>query len=64
MIFSFGAAAYAPSSVLGARSRALGWQREKAPEKPAIGNALSRRSIRFSKAIPLSPGEVLARAPG
>jgi len=44
-IFSFGAAAYAPSSVLGARLRALGERIEQALDP-------------LSKAIPLSPGEV------
>ena len=36
VVFSFGAAAYAPSSVLGSRLRALGWQRTEAERKTAI----------------------------
>jgi tight adherence protein C len=58
VIFSFGAAAYAPSSVLGARLRALGWQREKPQEKPAIRERIEQALDPLSKAIPLSPGEV------
>jgi len=57
-IFSFGAAAYAPSSVLGARLRALGWQRAKPQEKPALKERLEQALDPFSKAIPLSPSEV------
>ncbi|MGO9649696.1 MAG: type II secretion system F family protein [Terriglobales bacterium] len=58
VIFSFGAAAYAPSSVLGARLRALGWQREKPQEKPAMRERIEQALDPLSKAIPLSPGEV------
>jgi tight adherence protein C len=58
VVFSFGAAAYAPSSVLGARLRALGWQRTQAPEKPAFKERLEQALDPFSKALPLSPSEV------
>jgi len=58
VVFSFGAAAYAPSSLLGARLRALGWQRTKAPEKPALKERLEQALDPFSRAIPLSPSEV------
>lgn len=58
VIFSFGAAAYAPSSVLGARLRALGWQRDKPQEKPAMRERIEQALDPLSKAIPLSPGEV------
>jgi tight adherence protein C len=58
VVFSFGAAAYAPSSVLGSRLRALGWQRVKEPEKPAFKERLEQALDPFSKAIPLSPSEV------
>jgi len=57
-VFSFGAAAYAPSSVLGARLRALGWQREKPQPKPALKDRLEQALDPLSKAIPLSPSEV------
>ncbi len=57
-IFSFGAAAYAPSSLLGSRLRALGWQRAKPEEKPAFKERIEQALDPLSKAIPLSPGEV------
>jgi tight adherence protein C len=58
VLFSFGAAAYAPSSVLGSRLRSLGWQKNKAPEKPALKERLEQALDPFSRAIPLSPSEV------
>lgn len=36
VVFAFGAAMVTPSSVLGARLRALGGQAAQAPEKPAV----------------------------
>src|SRR5437773_4530129 len=57
-VFSFGAAAYAPSSVLGARLRALGWQKSQPREKPAFRERLEHALDPFSKALPLSPSEV------
>ncbi len=42
VVFSFGAAAYAPSSVLGSRLRALGWQRTEPKEKPAFKDRLEQ----------------------
>ena len=57
-VFSFGAAAYAPSSVIGARLRALGWQKSEAPERPALKERLEQALDPLSKAIPLSPSEV------
>jgi len=58
VVFSFGAAAYSPSSVLGARLRALGWQREQPVEKPAFKERIEQALDPLSKAIPLSPSEV------
>jgi len=58
VVFSFRAAAYAPSSLLGARLRALGWQRAKPEEKPAFKERIEQALDPLSKAIPLSPGEV------
>src|ERR1700734_4351118 len=58
VVFSFGAAAYAPSSLLGSRLRALGWQKAKAQEKPALKERLEQALDPFSKAIPLSPSDV------
>jgi tight adherence protein C len=57
-VFSFGAAAYAPSSVLGARLRALGWQRAEPQEKQTIKERLGQALDPLSKALPLSPSEV------
>lgn len=58
VVFSFGAAAYAPSSLLGARLRALGWQRAEPVEKPALRERLEQALDPLSKAIPLSPSDV------
>src|SRR2546423_14568735 len=57
-VFSFGAAAYAPSSVLGSRLRALGWQKAEPQEKPAFRERLEQALDPLSKALPLSPSEV------
>jgi tight adherence protein C len=58
VVFAFGAAAYAPSSVLGARLRALGWQRTKPEPKVAIKERVEQAFAPLSKAIPLSPSDV------
>jgi tight adherence protein C len=58
VVFSFGAAAVAPSSVLGSRLRALGGQRSEVAEKPAIRERLEQALDPLSKALPLSPTEV------
>src|ERR1700730_8374649 len=57
VVFSFGAAAYAPSSVLGSRLRSLGGQRTH-QQKPAFKERLEQALDPLSKAIPLSPSEV------
>src|SRR5450432_4655329 len=57
-VFSFGAAAYAPFSVLGSRLRALGWQKAQKEEKPAFKDRLEQALDPLSKALPLSPSEV------
>ncbi|HEV7219646.1 MAG: type II secretion system F family protein [Terriglobales bacterium] len=57
VVFSFGAAAYAPSSVLGSRLRSLGGQRTQ-QQKPAFKERLEQALDPLSKAIPLSPSEV------
>lgn len=57
-VFSFAAAAFAPSSVLGSRLRALGWQGEPEPEKPPIRERIEQALDPLSKALPLSPAEV------
>jgi len=61
VIFSFGAAAYAPSSVIGSRLRSLGSQQrtQVQAEKPtAIKQRLEQALDPLSKALPLSPEEV------
>jgi tight adherence protein C len=57
-IFAFGAAAYAPSSVLGSRLRSLSWQKAQKEEKPAFKDRLEQALDPLSKALPLSPSEV------
>ena len=60
VVFAFGAAVVTPSSVLGARLRALGGQATQAPEKPTIKmkERLEQALDPISKAIPLSPSDV------
>src|SRR6476660_8479182 len=58
VVFSFGAAVYSPSSLLGSRLRALGWQRTEPKEKPAFKERLEQALDPLSKALPLSPSEV------
>jgi tight adherence protein C len=60
MAFSFGAAALAPSSVIGSRLRALGnpARQQQAPTKPAMKERLEQAMEPLSKALPLSPADV------
>jgi hypothetical protein len=55
VVFSFGAAAYSPFSVLGSRLRALGWQKTEVKEKPDFKDRLEQALDPLSKALPLSP---------
>ncbi len=58
-VFAFAAAAMTPSSVLGARLRALGGQQQQPAEnKPAIRERIEQALDPLSKAIPLSPADV------
>jgi tight adherence protein C len=57
-VFAFGAAVVTPSSVLGARLRALGTQQQPSENKPAIRERLEQALDPISKAIPLSPADV------
>ena len=57
-VFAFGAAAVTPSSVLGARLRALGTQQQAPENKPAIRERIEQALDPISKAIPLSPSDV------
>src|SRR5271167_4836213 len=58
VIFAFGAAAVTPTSVLGARLRALGGQQQQVENKPAIRERIEQALDPISKAIPLSPADV------
>jgi len=58
IVFAFGAAALAPSSVLGSRLREIGWQRPKAPAKPAMRERMQQALDPFSRALPLSSADV------
>jgi tight adherence protein C len=58
VVFSFGAAAVTPSSVLGARLRALGGQQQAAETKPAFRERIEQAIDPLSKAIPLSTADV------
>jgi len=58
VVFSFGAAAVTPSSVLGARLRALGGQQTPTENKPAFRERIEQALDPISKAIPLSPADV------
>jgi len=53
-IFAFGAAAYAPSSIIGSRLRSLSWNRPQAQEKPALKERFEQALDPLSKALPLS----------
>jgi tight adherence protein C len=57
-VFSFGVAAYAPSSVIGSRLRSLAGGQKDRPEKPAFKERLEQALDPFSKALPLSATEV------
>ncbi|HTS36258.1 MAG TPA: type II secretion system F family protein [Candidatus Solibacter sp.] len=58
VVFSFGAAVITPSSMLGARLRALGGQQQPVENKPAIRERIEQALDPLSKAIPLSPSDV------
>jgi tight adherence protein C len=60
VVFAFGAAVVTPSSVLGARLRALGGQGTQIAAKPAMKmkERLEQALEPISKAIPLSPSDV------
>jgi len=59
VVFSFGAAAAAPTSVLGARLRSLGTQRTPVtPQRPPVRERLEQALDPLSKALPMSPADV------
>src|SRR6202522_4506993 len=59
-VFAFGGAAVTPSSLLGARLRALAGQATVPPKKPTtkIKDRIEQALDPLSKAIPLSPSDV------
>jgi tight adherence protein C len=57
IVFAFGAATVAPSSVLGSRLREIGWQRPKAQSKPAM-TRMEQAMDPLSRALPESPSQV------
>src|SRR3981081_2043180 len=58
IVFAFGAASVAPSSVLGSRLREIGWQRPKTQTKPAIRERMQQALDPSSRALPVSPTDV------
>jgi tight adherence protein C len=58
VVFAFGAAVVTPSSLLGARLRALGGQQPTAEAKPALRERIEQAIDPLSRAIPLSPADV------
>jgi len=58
VVFAFGAAVVAPSSVLGSRLREIGWQRPKAQEKPPMRERFQQALDPLSRALPISPTDV------
>jgi tight adherence protein C len=58
VVFAFGAATVAPSSVLGARLREIGWQRPKVEQKAPMRERVEQALNPLSRALPLSPADV------
>src|ERR1700751_4593420 len=58
VVFAFGAAVAAPSSVLGSRLREIGWQRPKNEQKAPIRDRIQQTLEPLSRALPISPADV------
>src|SRR6266481_6880390 len=56
-VVSFGAAAYAPTSTLGARLESLGFDRPAAAPKASVRERLDKVFDPISRALPLSSGD-------
>ncbi len=52
-VISFGAAAYAPTSALGARLESLGFDRPAEPRKPSVRERMDKVFDPISQALPL-----------
>ena len=57
-VLAFGAAVVTPSSILGARLRALGGRQQSVENKPALRDRMEQALDPLSRAIPLSPADV------
>jgi len=57
-VFSFGAAVVTPTSVLGARLRALGGQPQRVETKPALRERIEQVMDPLTRAVPLSTADV------
>src|ERR1019366_5048447 len=58
VVFAFGAATVAPSSMLGSRLREIGWQPTKAQPKAPMRERFRQALDPLSRALPLSPNDV------
>ncbi|MFY9646758.1 MAG: type II secretion system F family protein [Terriglobales bacterium] len=58
VVFAFGAAAVAPSSVLGSRLREIGWQRPVTQARAPMRERMQQALDPLSRALPLSPTDV------
>ncbi|MGB9233827.1 MAG: type II secretion system F family protein [Terriglobales bacterium] len=58
VVFAFGAATVAPSSVLGSRLREIGWQRPKSQQKTPMRERIQDALEPLSRALPISPHDV------
>src|ERR1700683_4227915 len=58
VVFAFGAATVAPSSVLGSRLSEIGWERPKNHVTPATRERMQQALDPLSRALPLSPTDV------
>jgi tight adherence protein C len=58
VVFAFGAATVAPSSVLGSRLREIGWQRPQPEQKAPMRERIQQALDPLSRALPISPADV------
>ena len=58
VVFAFGAATVAPSSMLGSRLREIGWQPTKAQPKAPMRERFQQALDPLSRALPVSPADV------
>jgi tight adherence protein C len=58
IVFAFGAATVAPSSLLGSRLREIGWQSPKTQTRAPMRERMEQALDPFSRALPVSPSGV------